>query len=116
MTDLQVSDEVSNLIFAGTDTTSTTLTYLFWRLAKDTDWQIKLRDEIDQNYSEDGSFRDIAKCPILNAVVHEALRLHPAAPASLIRVAPPGGACVGSFFVPGEVRPATSEIIDNSSH
>ncbi len=45
-TDLAAHREVSNMIFAGTDTTSTTLTYLFWELARHTVWQDRLREEL----------------------------------------------------------------------
>lgn len=82
---------MTNLIFAGTDTTSNTFSYMFYELAKSPEWQKKLHAEIDaSNFGHAGDdvpdYSEIMKLPILDAVVHETLRFHPAAPASLPRI------------------------------
>jgi len=41
--------------------------------------------------------------PVLEAVINEALRLHPAAPASLQRATPVGGAQLGVYYIPEKV-------------
>lgn len=104
MTDEQISMETGNLVFAGTDTTSTTLTYLFWQLAQ-CKWQDRLRDELADIPLVDGiaTFSDVDRCRILDAVIAESLRLFPAAPASLQRETPAGGRELSGYFIPGGV-------------
>ncbi|KAM0261408.1 hypothetical protein ACHAQJ_002261 [Trichoderma viride] len=106
LTDRETYTEISNLVFAGTDTTSTTLTYLFWELAKHQDWQTRLREELCQTIWDDvvPSDKHLTDLPILDAVITEALRLHPAAPASLQRETPSGGRTLNGVFVPEKVR------------
>jgi len=84
-----------------TDTTSTTLTYLFWELAKHPEWQNRLREELRGRTSQTvPKNTDITELPILDAVVNESLRLHPAAPASLVRSTPAGGRIIDEHFMP----------------
>lgn len=97
MTDEETFVEVGNLVFAGTDTTSTTLTYLFWELARNQKWQSRLRQEIKNTKTTYQSLKDL---PILDALVNEGLRLHPAAPASLQRIVPKGGGQLCGKFIP----------------
>jgi hypothetical protein len=132
LTDLEVSLEIGNLVFAGTgkpahvhtyesgncqptrshlrnltiyytDTTSTTLTFLFWELSRHKDWQKKLREEIRSRTDEEFNSQQLKDLPILDAVVNEALRLHPAAPASLPREAPVGGKMMNGYNIPEKV-------------
>ena len=99
MTDEQTHAEISNLVFAGTDTTGTTLTYLFWELACNQNWQDQLRDEL-RNVSATAKYQTLKDLPILDAVVHEGLRLHPPVPASLPRIVPSSGGQLCGYFVP----------------
>jgi hypothetical protein len=104
MTEEQIGSEIGNLVFAGTDTTSTTLTYLFWQLAQ-CKWQDRLREELHNVLLVDkiAKFEDVNDCPILDAVISESLRLFPAAPASLQRETPAGGRALNGCFIPGGV-------------
>jgi cytochrome P450 len=81
-----------------------TLTYLFWELAKNPEWQDKLRRELRTQLAGKTAivpdYNDVANLPVLDAVIQEALRLHPAAPASLPRDTPPGGRVLNGIFVP----------------
>lgn len=86
-----------------TDTTSTTLTFLFWELAKHKEWQRALRDELQNRCNSSPTFQQIQDLPVLDAVINEALRLHPAAPASLPRETPAGGRDVNGYFIPEKV-------------
>ncbi|KAK5073278.1 hypothetical protein LTR64_008350 [Lithohypha guttulata] len=100
--DLEMQCEIGNLIFGGTDTTSTTLTYLFWELAKHQAWQDRLREELLANVKSNDipKMSALADLPILDSVINESLRLHPAAPASLVRTAPAGGRVIDGQYVP----------------
>lgn len=87
------------------DTTSMTLTYLFWELARHSSWQTRLRDELAQNKGSDEvlPFQHVDELPLLSAVINESLRLHPAAPASLPRETPEGGRILNGIFIPEKV-------------
>ena len=65
--------------------------------------QAELEQEVahlSPNFSES---EIIEKCPLLNATIEETLRLYGAAPSSLPRVVPPGGAKLGGHFIPSGV-------------
>lgn len=105
MGDQHISVETSNLLFAATDTTSTSLTYVFWVLANHPDLQEELNAELHRVPCQESSgvplFKGIANLPILDATINEVLRIHPAAPSSMMRITPHGGGIVGGIPVPG---------------
>lgn len=94
-----------NNVIAGSDTTAITLnsalyhTYTIPRVLK------RLRNEID-SYAERGeisdpiTFAEAQKLPFLQAVISEALRVHPAVGVSLVREVPQGGAEIDGWFFP----------------
>lgn len=85
------------------DTTSTTLTFLFWELARHKEWQRSLREELQNRCDSSPTFQQVQDLPVLDAVINEALRLHPAAPASLPRETPAGGKELDGYFIPEKV-------------
>jgi hypothetical protein len=91
-----------------------TLTYMFWQLAKNPAWQEQLRKELRSRISDKPgvvpSYNDVIQLPILNAIIHEALRLHPAAPASLPRETPRGGKMLNGYFIPETVSDLNVDI------
>lgn len=103
LTDPEISVEVSNLIFAATDTTGNTITYALYELACNPDCQEKLRQEI-RGSGTDFSFQSLHSLPILHGVFTETLRLHPAAPSALPRVTTGKGCQIGDLNIPGGVR------------
>ena len=109
LTDEEICAEVGSQMIGGTDTTSVTLTYTSWELAKQPILQDKMRHELRKaGLRAEGSvlrYSDLEGLPFLNAVVTEGLRLHPAAPASLPRVVPKGGVVLSGMWVPKDVRP-----------
>jgi cytochrome P450 len=115
LTDEEICAEVGSQMIGGTDTTSITLTYTAWELAK----QPALQEMVRQELREGGvrvdadvpSYVDVEKLKLLDAVVMEGLRLHPAAPASLPRVSPKGGAMIAGIWVPEDVSYSTSGYI-----
>uniref|UniRef100_A0A914VHG7 Cytochrome P450 n=1 Tax=Plectus sambesii TaxID=2011161 RepID=A0A914VHG7_9BILA len=65
-------------LLAGYETTSTALAYTAWLLAKHTDEQRKLQEEIDEVLGDrEMKYDDINKLPYLDAVFHESLRMYP---------------------------------------
>ena len=91
------------LTIAGTDTASVTLTYLIWNVLICPGVKKKLLDEID-NYPDSMSFGELSKLTYLNDVMNEALRIWPAAPGSLYRMAPDAGYTFDKYEVPGRTR------------
>ncbi len=136
--------EIVTMLFAGTDTTGNTLTYLFFELARHPDWLARLRSElasvpsaraaaagadtaaaaglthhtnddnrheisINNNNNDDDDddvansvppHDDLQNLPVLNAIIWETLRRHPAVPVPLPRIVPKGGAPVAGRFLP----------------
>ncbi|OHF03112.1 cytochrome P450 [Colletotrichum orchidophilum] len=102
LTEEDIEIEASSLIFAGSDTTSSTLTYLIWAVLKKPDLQARLEAEVAV-VDEVNLFNDafLEKLPLLNAVVDETLRLYGSIPSNLPRVVPSRGATFGDYHVPG---------------
>ncbi len=99
MTDLQVRDEIMTFIFAGHETVSTGLTWVWYLLSKHPAVWRRLRAEVDD--SLDGRVPTVADLPRLeytSAVIHEALRLYP--PIWLIARTPLQDDEVGGYHVP----------------
>ncbi|KAL4863803.1 hypothetical protein BDV12DRAFT_206172 [Aspergillus spectabilis] len=82
LTELDVVTEAGNLIVAGSDTTAVTLTYLVWAV---------LKIMTTQNSNPP---------PSLNAVIKETIRLYGAAPGTLPRSVPEGGATLAGYYIP----------------
>lgn len=97
------------------DTTSISLTYLFWELTRNPVWQDKLRNELAAARTkldlvatnEELTFRQLDDLPVLDAVVTEGLRLHPASPASLQRISVGGNKVVDGVVVSEDVSKAS---------
>lgn len=105
LTDPEISVEVSNLVFAATDTTGNTMAYALYRLCCHREWQDKLRAEIRDSEAKAAgfSFHSLQALPVLNGIVMETLRLHPAAPSALPRIT--SEVCViDGMSVPKKVR------------
>ncbi|KAL3483753.1 cytochrome P450 monooxygenase [Aspergillus germanicus] len=89
------------IIVAGSDTTAATLTNLFFHLATDPIWQTKLQAELDA--LPELSQEQLTKAKLLDALINETLRLHPAVPSGTQRTTPPEGLQVGDRYIPGDV-------------
>ncbi|KAF2646987.1 cytochrome P450, partial [Lophiostoma macrostomum CBS 122681] len=90
-------------IGAGSDTTSISLCAIFWYILRNPESLVKLRAEID-GAGEVGTYQEALKLPYLQAVIKEALRLHPATGLPLGRVVPKGGSMIaGKYFPEGSV-------------
>ncbi|KAJ3767707.1 cytochrome P450 [Lentinula raphanica] len=77
----EVIGQMTTLLFAATDTTSSALSRLLFLLAKHPEVQEKLRQEVIEarrnNNGEDLSYNEINSLPYLDAVCRESLRLYP---------------------------------------
>lgn len=106
-------DEIASLcimnIGAGSDTTSIAFTAILFYLTKYPTTLQCLTEEI-KDAQERGvisnpiTFAEAQKLPYLQAVIKEALRMHPATGLCLGRVVPEQGATLAGQFFPGGVR------------
>ncbi|RDB20119.1 hypothetical protein Hypma_013088 [Hypsizygus marmoreus] len=91
MPDHDIISECMGHMIAGSDTTSTSLSYFFWELSRRPDIMKKLQAELDEAMSDAGIIPDLSvlqELPYLNAFIKEGLRLYSAAPSTLERVVP----------------------------
>ncbi|RDW76836.1 cytochrome P450 [Aspergillus mulundensis] len=98
LSELDVVSEAGNLIVAGSDTTAVTLTYLVWAVLSRPQLQRDLENEL-LGLGESYDDAKLETLPLLNAVIKETLRLYGAAPGSLPRSVPEGGATLGGYFI-----------------
>lgn len=67
-------------ILAGRDTTSSTISYVFYEIVRHPEVQDKIVEELSQLQKASFDYDDMRKLPYIDAVVWETLRLHPAVP------------------------------------
>lgn len=112
---LDVTTEIWNMIWAGSDTTAVALTSIFYHLHKHPHTLAKLRAEIEDAFAQGIlkspiRFNDAIKLPYLHAVVREAMRIHPSLGTGLPRIVPqPGVEICGRWF------PGGTEVIMNQN-
>lgn len=75
-------DQILAVLLAGRDTTSATLSFALYELARHPEIVAKLRREILSTVGPDGepTYRDLKDMSYLKAVINETLRLYPAVP------------------------------------
>jgi cytochrome P450 len=85
LTASEVDEEAMGIAFAGSGTTSTTMTYLLYALARPDGQrvQIKLREELKDAGQ---TIRELQELPYLDAVITETMRLFPTIISTLPRV------------------------------
>lgn len=77
MTDEQINDELVSLLIAGTETTSTTLVWIFYELARRPEMERRVREEIDTVLGgRQAGYEDMASLPYTQQVIKEALRYY----------------------------------------
>ncbi|KEF53239.1 uncharacterized protein A1O9_10687 [Exophiala aquamarina CBS 119918] len=104
-----ISMAASN-VFAGSDTTAIALRSIFYHLLKNPRCMQRLLKEIDDvagtvDVTRPVTFDQANSMPYLQAVMNEALRVHPVVGQSLPRVVPEGGLQVESHWLPKGVKP-----------
>eukprot|EP01132_Coremiostelium_polycephalum_P004205 gene4205-5266_t len=96
----------NNMILAGTDTSSTTITWFMLLMANNPNIQEKVYEEIKQVFKNGGenqtdfiTCKDTNKVPYLNATIKEVMRYKPIAPLGLSKVSLED--CnIGEFYLP----------------
>jgi cytochrome P450 len=84
------------------DTTAAVLTTLFFHLAMEPHIVHELRKHVDPVFeSGEVDATALARVAQLDAVINEAMRLHPPVPSGVQRLTPPEGMMIGETFVPG---------------
>jgi cytochrome P450 len=80
-TDEQVRDQILTLLFAGHDTTTSTVAFLFHELARSPEWADRIATERDAVAGEEDpdAAQLFGAMPQLDLAVHETLRLYPPA-------------------------------------
>ncbi|KAF5247644.1 hypothetical protein FANTH_6266, partial [Fusarium anthophilum] len=101
---LNLQADMQLIAVAGSDTTSVTLTCLFFLLATNKNACVRLQEEIDDLFSSSSepSHSSFSKLRYLQACIDETLRLFPPVPSGLQRMTPAEGLRVGDIFIPGD--------------
>jgi len=97
-----IATEAGAILIAGSDTTSTAMTYASWELARRPELQHKIRQEL-ATVSDVVSFpsaKSLESLPLFNGLLKEVLRLWPTLPGPLERRVPEGGATLSGFSLP----------------
>jgi cytochrome P450 family 110 len=85
MSDEELRDELLTILFAGHETTATTLAWAFYQIHQHPDVREKLLQELD-GLGEKSNPMEIAKLPYLTAVSQEILRMYPVIPVIFPRI------------------------------
>ncbi|GBE80196.1 cytochrome P450 [Sparassis latifolia] len=108
LSDQNIISEAMGHLIAGVDTSSTTLSYLFWELSRRPDIMKQLQTELDDVMSDRKVIPDLSvlyRLPYLNAFIKEGLRLYSAAPSLLERIVPAASKIDDSFDLMGYALP-----------
>ncbi|XP_055384277.1 probable cytochrome P450 4d14 [Condylostylus longicornis] len=85
LSDAEIKDEVNTFLFAGHDTTASTLSFLLYNIAKYKDVQEKIYDEIEKELFENGVIKKLTinklnNLTYLDLVIKESMRFHVTVP------------------------------------
>lgn len=91
-------------IVAGSDTTSTTLIHVFYRLCTEKGLVERLRDELTPLVAniKQISYQEVHHVQLLHGCINETLRMHYPAPSGFFRKTPKEGVHIGDVYIPGD--------------
>ncbi|USW55637.1 Putative cytochrome P450 [Septoria linicola] len=103
--EMALQNGVGSNIVAGSDTTAVSLSAVLYHLLQNPVCREKLQKEIadfqaEGTISDPVTFAEAQKMPYLQAVIKEALRMHPAVGLPLARIVPHGGAELAGYYFP----------------
>jgi cytochrome P450 len=109
MTEVDMVNTSSLLVTAGSETTSTVLAGTMYLLGSHPEVLVQLKAEIRSSFQseEEITMNSARNLTYLMAVIKESMRIFPAVPIALRRVAPAKGVHVAGHYIPGGVRPLT---------
>ncbi|OKL55488.1 hypothetical protein UA08_09188 [Talaromyces atroroseus] len=96
-----LDNEARMIIGAGSDPAASSLAVLLILLAENPEYQVKLREEIDQAF-ENNTYACGKHLPLLDGIINESLRLYPSVIFQNQRLTPPEGLTIGSVYIPGD--------------
>jgi cytochrome P450 len=101
----EIEANMTVLIFAGSDTTSTAMAAILTQLLQNREALAKVQEEVQSSFQGEGDIKvaNTTHLVYLNAVIQEGIRMGPPAAVSIPRVIPKEGAFVAGKLVPGGV-------------
>jgi cytochrome P450 len=101
LTRKELISDAGLIVVAGSDTTSSLLTWFWYYNTANPREYAKLRAELAQLSEDDRTDTGaLAKLPYLNAAINETMRMQPAVPGGLRRLVPAEGAVIAGEFIP----------------
>ncbi|MBN3323954.1 CP27A protein, partial [Atractosteus spatula] len=103
LTQSEIYSSVTDLLLAGVDTTSNTLTWALYHLARDQELQNSVYREVSGVVPGDHipNAVDLEKMPLVKAVIKEVLRLYPVVPANSRTLQT--DLVLGEYYIPSKV-------------
>ncbi|KAI9292044.1 cytochrome P450 [Neoconidiobolus thromboides FSU 785] len=105
LSEREIAEESISQLSGGTDTTSHSLTWIFYLLTKNPDVYQKVKEEIVTMFPNKESItysKCKTECHYLNAVIHEGLRIFPVVGGTPTRLVPSGGKVIDGYYMPGK--------------
>ncbi|KAF2170398.1 hypothetical protein M409DRAFT_19220 [Zasmidium cellare ATCC 36951] len=104
---LTCASELRDELIASQEGIAITLTYAMYHLSKSAHLQSRLRAEI----ASSTDINDLSSLPLLNALIHETLRLHAPGAGRQPRLSPPSGLTLHNHYLPPNTSISSSSYV-----